>query len=75
MDGNDIKDINVKWLRRQIGVVSQEPVLFDGSVSDNIRLGRDGATQTEIEDAAKMANAHSFIMNFPDVSLCRCDEI
>ena len=74
MGGHDIKDINVKWLRQQIGVVSQEPVLFDGSISDNIRFGREGATQTELEDAAKMANAHSFITNFPDVSLCRCEE-
>ena len=68
MDGHDIKDINVKWLRQHIGVVSQEPVLFDGSISDNIRLGREGATQADIEDASKMANAHDFIMEFPDVS-------
>ncbi|KAI0233434.1 Multidrug resistance protein 2 [Lamellibrachia satsuma] len=66
VDGHDIKDINVKWLRQQIGVVSQEPVLFDGSISDNIRLGREVATQTDIEDASKMANAHDFIMEFPD---------
>ncbi|KAI0240736.1 ATP-dependent translocase ABCB1, partial [Lamellibrachia satsuma] len=66
IDGYDIKDINVKWLRQAISVVSQEPVLFDGSISDNIRLGREGATPTEIEDAAKMANAHNFIMMFPD---------
>ena len=68
MDGHDIKDINVKWLRQHIGVVSQEPALFGGSISDNIRLGREGATQADIEDAAKMANAHDFIMEFPDVS-------
>ncbi|KAI0228610.1 ATP-dependent translocase ABCB1, partial [Lamellibrachia satsuma] len=66
IDGYDIKDINVKWLRQAIGVVSQEPVLFDGSISDNIRLGREGATPAEIEDAAKMANAHNFIVMFPD---------
>ncbi|KAI0228611.1 ATP-dependent translocase ABCB1 [Lamellibrachia satsuma] len=66
IDGYDIKDINVKWLRQAIGVVSQEPVLFDGSISDNIRLGREGATPAEIEDSAKMANAHNFIMMFPD---------
>ncbi|KAK2167990.1 hypothetical protein NP493_1249g00047 [Ridgeia piscesae] len=67
VDGHDIKDINVKWLRQQIGVVSQEPVLFDGSISDNIRLGREGATQADIEEAAKMANAHNFIRRFRDV--------
>ncbi|KAK2159081.1 hypothetical protein NP493_1733g00026 [Ridgeia piscesae] len=66
VDGYDIKEINVKWLRQQIGVVSQEPVLFDGSISDNIRLGREGATQADIEEAAKMANAHNFITKFPD---------
>ncbi|KAI0240732.1 ATP-dependent translocase ABCB1 [Lamellibrachia satsuma] len=66
IDGYDIKDINVKWLRQEIGVVSQEPVLFDGSISDNIRLGREGATPADIENAAKMANAHNFIMMFPD---------
>ena len=68
MDGHDIKNINVKWLRQHIGVVSQEPVLFDGSISDNIRLGLETATQADIEDAAKMANAHDFILEFPDVS-------
>ncbi|KAK2159077.1 hypothetical protein NP493_1733g00016 [Ridgeia piscesae] len=64
VDGHDIRDVNVKWLRQQIGVVSQEPVLFDGSISDNIRLGREGATQADIEEAAKMANAHNFIRRF-----------
>ena len=68
MDGHDIKDINVKWLRQHIGVVSQEPILFDGSISDNIRLGREGATQADIEEAANMSNAHNFITKFPDVS-------
>ena len=67
IDGHDIKDVNVKWLRQQIGVVSQEPVLFDGSISDNIRLGREGATQADIEEAAKMANAHNFIRRFRGV--------
>ncbi|KAK2180309.1 hypothetical protein NP493_451g02002 [Ridgeia piscesae] len=67
VDGHDIKDVNVKWLRQQIGVVSQEPVLFDGSISDNIRLGSEGVTQADIEEAAKMANAHNFIRRFRDV--------
>jgi ABC-type transport system involved in cytochrome bd biosynthesis fused ATPase/permease subunit len=51
--------------RDQIGIVQQEPVLFSGNISDNIRMGKPGATQAEIEEAAKMSNAHSFIMNFP----------
>ena len=62
-DGVDIKTLNVKWLRAQLGYVGQEPVLFNGTVRDNIGYGKPGggATQEEIEDAAKMANAHGFI--------------
>ena len=67
MDGNSLKDLNLKWLRSQIGVVNQEPVLFQSSIADNIRMGRDGVTQEEIELAAKNANAHDFIMSLPDV--------
>ena len=63
LDGVDIKTLNVRWLRAQLGLVSQEPVLFMGSVSSNIAYGKKGATQEEIEEAAKMANAHEFIMN------------
>lgn len=50
----------------QIGLVGQEPVLFGGTIADNIRMGKPGATQKEVEDAAKMSNAHNFIMTFPD---------
>ena len=56
--------MNVKWLRDQIGYVGQEPVLFAGSVADNIRSGKPGATEEEVVEAAKAANAHDFIMNF-----------
>ena len=61
LDGVDLKDLNVKWLRAQFGYVGQEPVLFTGSVGENIGYGKDGATQAEIEEAARMANAHGFI--------------
>ena len=61
LDGVDLKTLNVKWLRSQLGLVSQEPVLFMGTVGDNITYGKPGATQAEIEDAAKSANAHGFI--------------
>ena len=68
MIGDDnIKDINVRWLRQHIGIVSQEPVLFDMSIADNIRMGKDDATQDEIEQAAINANAHDFITNLPKV--------
>ncbi|RUS83275.1 hypothetical protein EGW08_008955 [Elysia chlorotica] len=65
VDGRNIKDLNLKWLRGQIGVVSQEPVLFDASIEENIRLGNVSATIEEVEAAAKMANAHDFIKSLP----------
>ena len=63
IDGKDIKEYNLKWLRSQIGLVSQEPILFNCSVADNIRWGKQDATEKEIEEAAKTANAHDFISN------------
>ena len=65
LDGHDVKDLNIKWLRSQIGLVSQEPILFSGSIADNIACGLDGATQELIEAAAKLSNAHDFISEFP----------
>ncbi|XP_075244761.1 ATP-dependent translocase ABCB1-like isoform X2 [Convolutriloba macropyga] len=64
LDGVDLRSINIQWLRRQIGLVSQEPVLFGYTIAENIAFGREGATLDDIERAAKMANAHDFIMNF-----------
>jgi ATP-binding cassette subfamily B (MDR/TAP) protein 1 len=63
LDGVDIKTLNVRWLRSQMGYVGQEPVLFTGTVAENISYGKAGgeATREEIEAAAKMANAHGFI--------------
>ena len=61
-----MKELDVQWLRQQIGVVSQEPVLFATTIAENIRYGKEGVTQAEIEEAAKVANAHSFISEFPD---------
>ncbi|OWF55459.1 Multidrug resistance protein 1 [Mizuhopecten yessoensis] len=69
IDGTNLKDLNVKWLRQHIGVVSQEPVLFATSIEENIRFGWDGATQDQIIAAAKMANAHDFIMELPEVHM------
>ncbi len=59
--------LNVSWLRSHIGLVSQEPTLFSGTIKENIRLGKLEATNDEIIAAAKMANAHDFIMELPDV--------
>jgi len=62
IDGYDIRQMKLKGLRRQIGIVSQETVLFNGTIRDNIAYGRTEATNEEIIDAAKKANAHNFIM-------------
>ncbi|XP_049439803.1 ATP-binding cassette, sub-family B (MDR/TAP), member 4 [Epinephelus fuscoguttatus] len=66
IDGHDIRSLNVRYLRDMIGVVSQEPILFATTISENIRYGRLDVTQWEIEQAAKEANAYDFIMNLPD---------
>jgi ATP-binding cassette subfamily B (MDR/TAP) protein 1 len=66
LDGHDLRDLNIRWLRHQIGLVSQEPSLFACSIRDNIRYGMPGASQEQIEEAAQMANAHGFITEFPD---------
>lgn len=69
IDGRDMRQLNVKWLRNNIGLVSQEPVLFDASIEDNIRHGRDGVTSQEVVLAAKSANAYDFISDLPEVSI------
>ena len=66
IDGNDIKDLNIGWLRDRIGVVGQEPVLFDLSIKENIRLGKQDANDDEIESACKQANAYNFIDKLPN---------
>lgn len=67
LDGKDITKLNVSWLRSHIGIVSQEPVLFTGTIEENIRFGKPDATDEEVQEAAKMANAHEFIMALPEV--------
>ena len=59
--------MNVAWLRKNIGVVSQEPVLFATTIAENIRYGREGVSDDEIERAARNANAFNFIDALPDV--------
>ncbi len=66
IDGIDIRDVTIRSLREQIGVVPQETMLFSGAVKDNIRYGRLDATDEEIIEAAKAANAHNFIMHLAD---------
>ena len=68
LDGKEIKNLNLKWLRNQIGVVSQEPVLFGTTILENIRMGKEDATEDEIRTAAMSANADKFIMELPQVN-------
>jgi ATP-binding cassette subfamily B (MDR/TAP) protein 1 len=62
MDERKLEELNVNWLRRQIGYVGQQPTLFNGTVRQNILLGKQDATQEEIIAAAKAAHAHDFVM-------------
>jgi ATP-binding cassette, subfamily B, bacterial len=66
IDGRDVRDFTLKSLREQISVVLQEPVLFSGNITENIRYGRLDATHEEIVEAAKAANAHDFITALPE---------
>ncbi len=65
LDGVDLKELNVKWYRQQVGLVSQEPTLFSGTILENIKWGKPEATDDEVEIAAKLANAHDFILQLP----------
>lgn len=67
-DGKNIKELNIKWLRAQIGIVSQEPILFDCTIGENIAYGDNSrhVSHEEIVNAAKEANIHSFIDSLPD---------
>jgi ABC transporter fused permease/ATP-binding protein len=65
LDGRDVRELHPQWLRRQIGAVAQEPILFSTSIAENIRYGRPGASLAEVERAARTANADGFITAFP----------
>jgi ATP-binding cassette subfamily B protein len=66
IDGQDVRDVTLRSLRRSIGYVSQEPFLFFGTVKQNIRYGTFDATDDDVERAARRAQAHEFIENLPD---------
>lgn len=70
LDGQEAKKLNVQWLRAQLGIVSQEPVLFDCSIAENIAYGDNSrfVSQDEIVNAAKAANIDPFIETLPHVS-------
>ena len=65
LDGRDIRSVELTWLRDQMAIVSQEPMLFHGTVADNIRYGRPGASDDEVEAAAREANAEEFVLKLP----------
>ena len=69
LDKYDLRDLNIQWLRRQIGIVSQEPVLFDKSIAENIKYGANfrDVSDEEVIEAAKAANIHNFIETLPEV--------
>jgi len=66
LDNVDIKTLQLKWLREQIGLVNQEPALFATTILENILYGKPDATMAEVEAAATSANAHSFIALLPN---------
>eukprot|EP00047_Mylnosiga_fluctuans_P015769 m.49151 g.49151 ORF g.49151 m.49151 type:complete len:1362 (+) comp6094_c0_seq1:38-4123(+) len=74
LDGTDLRKYNVPWLRSHISLVSQMPTLFPMSIYDNIASGKPGATQEEVIQAARNANAHDFIMQFPDKYNTQCGD-
>ena len=68
LDGTEIQRMQVKWLRQQMGLVSQEPVLFNDTIRANIAYGKGDATEAEIIAAAELANAHRFISSLQKVN-------
>jgi len=66
VDGADVRDLNIASLRGAIGAISQDPFLFSATVRENISFGRPAATDAEIEEAARLAQAHEFISELPD---------
>lgn len=61
VDGLDIRELDVVWYRKHMALVSQDPVIYSGSIRDNILLGRVDATENEVIEASRAANAHEFI--------------
>jgi subfamily B ATP-binding cassette protein MsbA len=66
IDGHDLKSIQVECLYQQLALVPQETLLFGGTIADNIRYGRAGASETDMMEASRRANAHEFIQSLPD---------
>lgn len=65
LDGRDLKTLQVKWLRDQIGMVGQEPVLFGTTILENVMMGKESATEKDAFAACVAANVHNFISSLP----------
>jgi len=74
LDGVDVRSLDPRWLRSQVGFVSQDPVLFSCSIKDNISYGKPEASDNEIDDAARNANIYDFIMSLPNKYDTLCGE-
>lgn len=69
MDNIDIRELNIHWLRSQFGLVTQEPILFDMTIAQNIAYGVENPVLEEIIKAAKTANIHDFVTRLPQVAI------
>ncbi len=74
LDGRDVRELDPTWLRKQIGVVAQEPILLSGTIEENVRYGRADASDAEVRDALRAANAHDFVWAFPEGQQTRVGE-
>ena len=74
IDGFDVRDITQESLHQQMGLVSQDPFLFAGTIAETLRFGNLTATHRELEQAAQTANVHEFIMSLPDTYETRIQE-
>jgi len=66
LDGHNLQDLQLKWLREKMGLVNQEPVLFATNIAENILFGKEDAGMKQVVEAAIAANAHAFIQSLPD---------
>ncbi len=66
LDGKDLRSLKMSWLRQQVSIVFQEPILFSATIAENIGFGKAGATREKIEASARRAQAHEFIMKLPE---------
>ena len=66
LDDVPLEEYNVGWLRSAVGLVAQQPDLLPGTIYENIVIGKNGASESDVHEAAKFANAHAFIMAFPN---------